>query len=340
MNDLDNRLSAWNPVPAEDMLGTAAIPAEATGLLQRVLNQPIASPPRRQSSRPRWAVQAWIAAAAAIAVAAAGIAVTIPSPRRQASAPTVSVGPPLTGFRSGPSQGLAKNAVELVDYATRAAAMAPVFVPSPRDWEYSEVLYGHTRSPASAVGVGVSQTWQQVGTDRNAASWDHGKVTYGSGGGPGAGLMGWPGNWTNLYQYLASLPTRPAALRKVILDNNHSNPGAAFIAIIDLMFDFPLPGRFQAELYAVLVSLPGVQFNRHAVDAAGRHGVGLYLIHDGYLDEIIIDPRTYVNMGELSIVVRGHDSYRALLTHPRTGTIVGNLAIMGSGIVSRAGQLP
>jgi hypothetical protein len=186
----------------------------------------------------------------------------------------------------------------------------------------------------------IDQIWQQVGTDR-AAVLDDGKLSPAYGGGPGAMLTGWPGtNYTNLYQYLATLPARPAALRKVILANNHSSPAGVFTATGYLLFDFPLPARFQAELYAVLVSLPGVHFNRHAVDAAGRHGVGLYMIQNGYLREIIINPRTYVYMGALSIAIRADDSYSTLLDHPRKWRNVHWAAILGSGIVSRAGQLP
>jgi hypothetical protein len=42
--------------------------------------------------------------------------------------------------------------------------------------------------------------------------------------------------------------------------------------------------QLQAELYAVLVSLPGVGFTGDAVDAAGRSGIGLHLMHGGHLD--------------------------------------------------------
>lgn len=68
MNDLDSRLSEWNPVRAEDVKGGAAS-AEAAWLLQHVLNQPVIRPARRRSSWLRWPVRAWIAAAAAVAVA-------------------------------------------------------------------------------------------------------------------------------------------------------------------------------------------------------------------------------------------------------------------------------
>ena len=250
------------------------------------------------------------AAAAGAAVAALGP----PGRTAQPAPPGVSSGPPVIGFRPGPSQGAARNAVELVDYATKAAAQTPIVVPGRRDWEYIDELI---KSPPSTPPEGsVLVSWQQVGTDRNA-TLDHGKLRYGYGGGPRAQLIGWPGNWTNLYQYLATLPSSPAALRKVILANNKASPKAAFTAISALMTDFPLPPRFQAELYAVLVSLPGVHFTRSATDAAGRHGVGLYIPH---LQELIINPRTYVFMGG-----RSGDGWSAIL---------------GSGIVSRAGQLP
>jgi hypothetical protein len=338
MNNLDSRLSAWNPIRAEEMLDAAAS-AEAVGLLQRILSQPIASPSRRQSYRPRWPAQAWIAAAAAvaIAVAAAGIAATIPSPARNTSTHKVSAGPPVTGFQPGPSQGVAKNALQLVRYATRSAAMTPVFVPGPRDWEYREVLYGRT---VRAAGVGVGQSWEQVGTGRDATSWHRGKITYGYKPGPRARIAGWPTTYGNIYHYLASLPSGSATLRRIILANNHSSPAQAFNTIGALLFNFPLPARFQAELYAVLISLPGVHFTRHAVDAVGRHGVGLYRIQHGYLDEIIINPRTYLYMGGLTIAARGHTSYSTLLAHPRKATIFAWSATLGSGIVSQPGQVP
>jgi hypothetical protein len=345
MNELDSRLAAWNPVRAEDLFDAAAA-AEADDLLNRLLAQQISKPARHQSVAPwRRPIQAWIAATAAVAIAATAIAAAVLSlpdhpvlslPDHR-GAHAVRPEPPVIGFRQGSSQGLATSAIELVDYATRAAAMTPVFVPRPRDWEYFEVLYGRTNR---AAGIGDAQTWQQVGTSRNASRWHHGRLTFGYGGGPGARLIGWPTDWTNVYQYLASLPTRPAALRKLILANNHHSTSSAFNAIGALLFDFPLSARFQAELYAVLISLPGVHFSRHATDAAKRHGVGLYMVREGYLNAMIINPRTYVYMGGLTTAVRGHVSYQTLLTQRRPGAIVEDSAILASGIVERAGQVP
>lgn len=169
------------------------------------------------------------------------------------------------------------------------------------------------------------------------------KLSYGASGGPAAQLIGWPGNVTNLYRYLATLPAQPAALRKFILVNNRSQPSAAFDAVAGLMNEFPLPQRFQAELYAVLVGLPGVHFDRSATDAAGRRGIALYMIQGGFLKkEIIVNPRTYIYMGVLWVAVKAHTEHgtNPAVLRLHKGSIVGWNAIISSGIVSRAGQLP
>ena len=332
MNELDHRLAAWNPVRAEDM-PPASASTGAPQLLQFILSQPSTNPPRLRALRSGWQSRAWIAGAAATATAAAIAAVA-------ATAPSADHQPGAALFQRGPSIGIAASAAELVDYATRSAASTPTFVPGPQDWAYFEKFYGPSSS-GGLDGTGEAQTWQQVGTPRFAASWHHGRLTYGSSGGPGAQLTGWPASsWAGMYPYLASLPPRPAALRKIILANNDDDPSAAFTAIENLFGNFPLSARIQAELYAVLVSLPGVGFTGHAVDAAGRPGIGLYLVHDGHLDGVIVNPRTYVYMGGLSIAVGAHPSSDALLAHPADGTVLESTAVLNAGIVSQPGQVP
>ncbi len=101
-----------------------------------------------------------------------------------------------------------------------------------------------------------------------------------------------------------------------------------------------MTARFQAELYTMLVSLPGVRFTRDAVDAAGRLGVGLYWVQGDQVVEIIVNPHTYVYMGTMSIAIKGHPSIDALLAHPSAAAIMESAAILDSGIVSGAGQVP
>jgi hypothetical protein len=137
----------------------------------------------------------------------------------------------------------------------------------------------------------------------------------------------------NLYRYLATLPADPAALRHVILANNHADPAAAFRAIMGLLDDYPLPARFQAELYAVLTGLPGVRFDRSATDFVGRHGIGLYMIQTHFWKmEIIINPRTYTYMGVLVVAVKTHTEYGR---HVRKGQIQAWNAMLGSGVVQK-----
>jgi hypothetical protein len=104
------------------------------------------------------------------------------------------------------------------------------------------------------------------------------------------------------------------------------------------MVDFPLPARFQAELYAVVTGLPGVRFDRSATDFAGRHGIGLYMIQTHFWKtEIIINPRTYTYMGLMEVAVKTHTEYGRLV---HKGQIRTWGATIGSAIVKKAGQVP
>jgi hypothetical protein len=338
MNELDNRLSAMNPVRTAEVLDAAAS-ADAADLLQHILGQPVTRPPKFQPFWRRQPTRIWIAAAAASALIAVGVGASANLPGRGRPHPRSS-GQAVTGFQRGPSQGRATNAIQLVDYATRAAALTLAFVPGPHDWIYEDLL---DKGPYSDPHGFHDQTWTEIGAPGRVATLEHGKLRYGWGGGPGGQLGGWPGNWSNLYQYLTTLPDTPAALRHTVLANNHFQPAAAFSAVMSLMNDFPLPARFQAELYAVLAGLPGVHFDRSATDAAGRDGIGLYIIEHGFLkEEIIINPRTYAYMGLLWVAVKAHTEYGTspAVLHLHKGSIQGWNAILDSGIVSRPGLLP
>jgi hypothetical protein len=332
MNELDSRLAAMNPVRAEDVLD-AETSADAADLLKRILSQPVVRTGERPSPRHRVPAKAWIAAAAVILAVAVGVGVsgTLTDHR---SARVSSPGSSVIGFRPGPSQGVATNAVKLVDYATRAAALAPKFMPRPHDWMYRDLLQKIGRHSNREVD------WWEVNWRHMFVRWPNGKVVpSGSSTGRCAGqLIGWPGCMNNLYRYLATLPANPAGLRHVILANNHSNPVAAFRAIDGLLEDYPLPPRFQAELYAVVTGLHGVRFDRSAKDFAGRHGIGLYQIQPHFWKmEMIINPRTYTYMGLLVVATKTHTDYGHVV---RKGQIQGWTAVLGSAIVKKAGQVP
>jgi len=183
-------------------------------------------------------------------------------------------------------------------------------------------------------------TWFAVNFHHMFARWPDGNLSSGGGytGSCPAQLNGWPGCINNVYRYLATLPADPAALRHIILANNHSDPDAAFRAIMGLLDGYPLPARFQAELYAVLTGLPGVRFDRSATDFAGRRGIGLYQIQAHFWKmEIIINPRTYTYMGVLVVATKTHTEYGRYV--PK-GRIQAWNAVLGSAIVKKAGQVP
>ena len=304
-----------------------------------------AAGPTRQRRQVRSLVVAGTAVALATAVAAGvllgpsrGGAANVRHSNRALAQPGDSLGVHTLGSAS--------SAAQLVAFATRAGAKAPPFNPSPRDWMYLDVLEKGLYIPATGI---AQPTWTQIGTGR-AATRSDGKLSYTAAVGPGAQLSGWPGSTTRIYRYLAGLPASAAALRSVILANNASVPASqggpaagAFNAIQYLLDDYPLPPRLLAELYAVVVSLPGVRFDSSATDAVGRPGVGLYLIESGFLkQEIIVNPRTYAFMGLLWVAVRAKTEYG---TSPRVvryhvGTIDSWTAVLGSGVVRAAGQLP
>jgi hypothetical protein len=107
-----------------------------------------------------------------------------------------------------------------------------------------------------------------------------------------ADLGSLPGNPVTLDRYFGSLfhvPAVPAALSE-------------FQTIYDLLISYVMPPALTAELYHALGDLPGVTVNDHAVDAAGRTGIGFQIsIHrTPYMypsDQLILDPSTYQLMG-------------------------------------------
>jgi hypothetical protein len=337
-------------------LTEAIAAAQASGARTNLAARTTAARPRLPGHRIR---NLAIAATAVVALAAAITVVVGPADRtgtNRGAIARATPAPPGTWWTySMPSVGVATSAAKLVAYATKAAARAPLFpVPKPSEWYYTETLapgYGG-KSGLVLTGAELEQTWQQIGSYRAASRPGHGKLSYNPENGPGAGLMGWPGNWTTMYRYLAHLPASVAALRAVIFYNvRRDNPGTglilgAFTAIEALLEDFAVPLRLQAKLYGVLVSLPGVRFDRSVTDGAGRVGVGLYVIQDGWSkSEIIVNPKTYAYMGDAWIAVHAYTQRCSgmcwpKVTHYRKGEIINWSAQLAQGIVQQAGQLP
>jgi hypothetical protein len=250
--------------------------------------------------------------------------------------------------------GAFHSKADLVTRAITAAAVAPPLNPGPHHWTFIKSMIAapaHGPSWASLHGPPYRRVTQEswVRVDRGAiAELQNGKVVTN----PNVGEPdGWP---RSTYRYLNSLPSDPAKLEAVIASNVTTPPmsrafgvaeygldQAIFEAIQALLENVVVPPPLLAGLYGVLGRLHFVHFDRSVTDFAGRTGVGLYMIIEGYLKlELIINPSTFALMGVDSVAIKAHTSVGTDATvHYKKGQVVGLWAIW-LGIVSRAGEVP
>jgi hypothetical protein len=241
----------------------------------------------------------------------------------------------------------ATTAAQLVAYATRAAAAAPAFAPRPHQWTYEKQLQAISSAGQGGdlfgpvAGERTVQTWTRV-DGRQTATLAHGKLVI-SPVTPGTPVP-LPAGWSSVsYGQLDALIGRPARIKAELAAGlgTHASP-AIFTAVQALMANVVLPPRLEATLYGVLASLPGVHFDQSVRDLAGRPGIGLDVVEDGYVkDEIVISRTSYAFMGQEYVAVRAHVSTGLDRTaHIRKGQVLGWLALVQSGIVNHPGQRP
>jgi hypothetical protein len=126
-----------------------------------------------------------------------------------------------------------------------------------------------------------------------------------------------------------------------------SSTGRCFEFIGDVLRDNLAPPDVQAAIFRALPMIPGVQLQRDAEDAAGRHGVAFARVHDRHIRvELILDPRTYEYLGLRQTTVRDFVArtvtFRGKKVEPHVarGTIFDWQARTAAAIVDRAGQRP
>lgn len=326
MNETELLATLRDEVPLEE------VSPEAERLFLAGIQDPARARPARRATarwrggrRPRagWLVlTAGVSAAVAAAIVAALI-VAVPYPGGAGGTLTVR---------------------ELAYRAAAAAERQPQVRPG--QWVYWKET--HSRAPAS-----VFQVWTTAGSTK-AAFVAHGKVHFihFPGGGlqfigqpegsalPGTGTTsgGETGTIPVRYADLGSLPRSPQALLRYLANlplPHRSGWGPApvreFMIIQELISTYVMPPRLTAELYQALGDVPGVTADPHAVDVAGRHGIGF--LHGagpaGGVMEIILDPRTYRLMG-----------YDLRLT-PRYGSrLISGTAYLRMALVRGPGVMP
>ena len=332
-----------------------------TGRTQRTRRMPWTQWSRRRLIAASVAVAA-VAAAAAVAAHVNGDQVRYEGPQVLAWTGRPAAPLPPLGL---PSVGRARTGAQLVEFASRAAALAPARAPGRRDWVYMKIEFADSTKGGGGFLFGppneraFSLNWVRVdwreyaGTQSFPVSLPpqtvvHTHISISRGG------SGSLGGWKSVsYAYLNSLPTDPARLRAVILTQNNPrmpwyepNPDVAvFSAIATLLVGQTegvwLPPRLAVTLYRLLQQTPGVHFDS-AADLAGRTGLGFYLVIGGWeKHELVINPVTYSYMGDEWIAVRAHTSVATDGTrYIKKGQVLGWEALLASAIVRHAGQIP
>ncbi|MCX4451482.1 CU044_5270 family protein [Streptomyces sp. NPDC087866] len=150
------------------------------------------------------------------------------------------------------------------------------------------------------------------------------------------------------YTWLASLPTDPDALLRrlageITADQDARNTPAderdpdqdAFDAIGELLRETLMPPSTAAALYKAAARIPGVSVDPDAVDAAGRHGIGVARDNTraGWRTAWIFDAKSLEYLGERSYLIR--DSSMG-----RKGTVTGRSAVLERAVVDALREKP
>lgn len=254
--------------------------------------------PRWHAPRRRWRLAAAAGLAAAVAAGAGVITAQVIAPDRVRPVGALTVH-------------------ELAYRAAAAAARQPAVRPG--QWVFWREK---TAGPGCGSDCGTFHVWTTA--DSQKAAWVYKNKVVSLGNGPFIGQPlpslvptskggGWAvggeeeGKIPVKYADLSSLPRSPEALDRYLADLRFPHwqgwgpPAAREFTIIEMMLtSYVMPPQLTAEMYRALGDIPGVTVDDHAVDVAGRHGVGFIStgMPGGGNEEIILNPRTYHLMGD------------------------------------------
>lgn len=196
-------------------------------------------------------------------------------------------------------------AVRLAQRAETVARSEPLVTMGPHQWIYVRSMQRDTKSRPERR---VVESWIRMDGRRSPANRlplaVHGTVLAGMPEDPAAAL-------TRIYAEVDRIRARPEPKGRVtdyaagIMGVTRDT--AVFNFVTGLLDSYLVTPRVQAALYGALSRLPGVGVLPDAQDAAGRHGVVLYIAtSDDSRLELILDPRTYRYLGLRDVITHGH----------------------------------
>ncbi|MFE5142434.1 CU044_5270 family protein [Streptomyces fagopyri] len=149
-----------------------------------------------------------------------------------------------------------------------------------------------------------------------------------------------PGFDRPTYRWLASLPTDPKALLRVLASHSvdgesASKDQAVFETIGDILSSNLMPAENAAAFYRAMAEIPGVREVPDVVDTAGRHGIGITR-EDGSSAS-----RSVWIFDEHSLTFLGSRWYTTADKKPgKANVLAGSSAILQRGVVDQHGTVP
>jgi hypothetical protein len=145
------------------------------------------------------------------------------------------------------------------------------------------------------------------------------------------------------YRAVAALPTDPDELLKKFTETQRRNDpnlpvniinANTFIALGDVVGESIVPPKVMAAIFRAMAKIPGVTMVHDAVDANGRHGIGVAMVGEkSILTTRIFDKTTYAYLGQREILTKDTADGKA-------GTVLGRSAVITRAIVDHRGQAP
>lgn len=152
-----------------------------------------------------------------------------------------------------------------------------------------------------------------------------------------------PGLWYPTYAWLASLPADSDAMLdllygQITVEEGESKDEAVFRTIGDLLGTVIMPPATASALYKAVAKVPGITWIPDAVDAAGRHGIGITRKDSGSATRsvLIFDRETLAYIGSQAYFVGNGAEARGTASD----VLFGIDAVMERGVVDRHGEVP